>query len=261
MLVWPELFAGGREGRQFVFGVIALQVACLGWAGGTAYTKRKTVTSNPLSAAAMQMLLSGAMLLVIATAGGEWSRLSFTTRSATAMLYLVLVGSIVGYSCFVYALKYLPVSTVSLYAYVNPIIAVVLGTLFLSEPFSLRIVAASALVVGGIAIVRSAPRLRGSARAAAVGQEGGGQVGRVRAGASGEMLSPALPPYLPYALPPLNNTRPRRRCQVVNSLSPPVSSRIARRTWLMRESSSSTADRMNASIVFGSTGDPCSREP
>ena len=56
------------------------------------------------------------------------------------MIYLVLVGSIVGYSAYVYALKYLPVSTVSLYAYVNPIIAVVLGTLLLSEPFSLRIV-------------------------------------------------------------------------------------------------------------------------
>jgi drug/metabolite transporter (DMT)-like permease len=74
------------------------------------------------------------------------------------MIYLVLVGSIVGYSAYVYALKYLPISTVSLYAYVNPIIAVVLGTLLLSEPFSLRIVLASALVFMGIAIVRSSSR-------------------------------------------------------------------------------------------------------
>jgi len=95
--------------------------------------------------------------MAIGTVTGEWSRLAFTSRTITAMMYLVLVGSIVGYSCYVYALKYLPVSTVSLYAYVNPVIAVVLGTLLLSEPFSLRIVFASALVFAGIAIVRATP--------------------------------------------------------------------------------------------------------
>jgi drug/metabolite transporter (DMT)-like permease len=78
------------------------------------------------------------------------------------MVYLVLVGSIVGYSAYVYALKYLPVSTVSLYAYVNPIIAVVLGTLLLAEPFSPRIIAATVLVFAGIGVVRSAPRPRAS---------------------------------------------------------------------------------------------------
>jgi drug/metabolite transporter (DMT)-like permease len=157
VLVWPLVMDGGA-GQRFVLGVISLQVACLGWAAGTAYTKRNATTSDPLSASAMQMLLSGAMLIAIGTANGEWSRLAFTGRTTAAMVYLVLVGSIVGYSCYVYALKYLPVSTVSLYAYVNPIIAVVLGTLLLSEPFSLRIFAASALVFAGIAIVRTSSR-------------------------------------------------------------------------------------------------------
>jgi drug/metabolite transporter (DMT)-like permease len=158
VLVWPELTVGGQEGKLFIAGVIALQVACLGWALGTSYTKRNTQASSPISASAMQMLLSGAMLIAIGTATGEWNRLIFTPRTAGAMIYLVLVGSIVGYSAYVYALKYLPISTVSLYAYVNPIIAVVLGTLLLSEPFSLRIVLASALVFMGIAIVRSSSR-------------------------------------------------------------------------------------------------------
>ena len=89
-------------------------------------------------------------------------RLAFTTRTAGAMIYLVLFGSILGYSAYVYALKYLPVSTVSLYAYVNPIIAVILGTLILAEPFSLRIVVASALVFAGIAVVRWSPSRRGT---------------------------------------------------------------------------------------------------
>jgi hypothetical protein len=80
------------------------------------------------------------------------------------MIYLVLIGSVVGYSAYVYALKYLPIATVSLYAYINPIIAVLLGTLMLDEPFTARIVAASALVLAGVAVVRaSSGRPSGSA--------------------------------------------------------------------------------------------------
>jgi drug/metabolite transporter (DMT)-like permease len=156
VLVWPELTIGGQQGRLFIAGVLALQVACVGWALGTSYTKRNAVKATPLGASAMQMLLSGVMLTLLGTITGEWSRLEFSARSAGAMIYLVLFGSIVGYSAYVYALKYLPVSTVSLYAYVNPIIAVVLGTLILSEPFSLRILLASALVFVGIGVVRTA---------------------------------------------------------------------------------------------------------
>ena len=158
VLIWPELMIGGQSGRFFVAGVIALQIACLGWALGTSYTKRNAMSVSPLPAAAMQMLLSGVMLSAIATATGEWSRLAFTPRTAGAMIYLVVVGSVVGYTAFVHALKHLPISTVSLYAYVNPLIAVVLGTLLLSEPFSLRILIASALVFSGIAVVRSKPQ-------------------------------------------------------------------------------------------------------
>ena len=109
------------------------------------------------------MLLSGVMLIAIGTATGEWSHLTFTGRTAGAMIYLVLCGSIVGYSAYVYALKYLPISTVSLYAYVNPVIAVILGTLLLSEAFSLRIVLASALVFAGIAVVRWTPKAAATA--------------------------------------------------------------------------------------------------
>lgn len=156
VLVWPELQVGGEGGRLFVMGVVALQIACLGWAIGTSYTKRHPMGRSPLASSAMQMLLSGVMLIALATATGEWSRLAFTPRTIGAMVYLVLFGSIVGYSAYVYALKHLPLSTVSLYAYVNPIIAVVLGTVLLSEPFSFRIVAAAALVFGGIGVVRSA---------------------------------------------------------------------------------------------------------
>jgi drug/metabolite transporter (DMT)-like permease len=155
VLVWPELFAGGG-GMRFVAGVIALQCACAGWALGTLYTKRKTVSPSPLVTSAMQMLAGGLMFIAIGTVAGEWPQLTFTTRSASAMIYLLLFGSVIGYSAYVYALKHLPLATVSLYSYVNPLIAVVLGTLLLSEPFSSRTLFASVLVFAGIAVVRSA---------------------------------------------------------------------------------------------------------
>ena len=110
------------------------------------------------------MLLSGLMLLTIGTAAGEWGRLGMTTRTVGAMVYLVLAGSVVGYSSYVYALKHLPVSTVSLYAYINPVIAVMLGAVLLGEPFGVRIVIASAIVLVGVAVVRGWMGKRAAAR-------------------------------------------------------------------------------------------------
>ena len=91
---------------------------------------------------------------MVASALGEWRDLSFNGRTFAALTYLVCVGSLLGYTAYVYALKHLPMATVSLYAYVNPVIAVALGTLVLDEPLSPRLVVASAIVLAGIALVR-----------------------------------------------------------------------------------------------------------
>jgi drug/metabolite transporter (DMT)-like permease len=97
-------------------------------------------------------------MVIVGTWRGEWAMLSYTTRTAAAEVYLIVFGSFAGYAAYIYALKHLPLSTVSLYAYVNPIIAVLLGTLIVDEPFGLRIVGASALVLGGVTVVRWKPR-------------------------------------------------------------------------------------------------------
>ena len=97
-------------------------------------------------------------MMSVGTALGEWSHLAFTPRTIAAELYLIVFGSLIAYSAYLYALNHLPVATVSLYAYINPVIAVILGTLFAGERFSPRVVAAAALVLGGVAIVRTAPR-------------------------------------------------------------------------------------------------------
>jgi drug/metabolite transporter (DMT)-like permease len=152
LLVWPELHLG--EGASFLGGVIATQVACLGWAIGSSLSRRRRYAENVMAASALQMIFAGLALGAAGSLRGEWSAVGFNARTGSALVYLIAVGSVVGYSAYAYALKHLPVTTVSLYAYVNPVIAVALGTLLLGEPFSQRIVVSSAIVLVGVLLVR-----------------------------------------------------------------------------------------------------------
>jgi drug/metabolite transporter (DMT)-like permease len=158
MLVWPELRFDG-SGGGFLGGMIAAQIACVGWAVGSSYARKRgrgdASGENVLATAAFEMLFGGIALLIVSLALHETARLTFTTRTTAALLYLIFVGAIGGFSAYAYALKHLPVATVSLYAYVNPIIAVVLGALVLSEPLDARMVLAAMVVFVGIALVKS----------------------------------------------------------------------------------------------------------
>jgi drug/metabolite transporter (DMT)-like permease len=100
------------------------------------------------------MLAGGLMMLLVGSLRGEWSVLTFTTRTAVALVYLSTVGAVGGFVAYTYALRHLPVSFVSLYAYINPIIAVALGIVLLHEPFTSRMAVAAALVFAGVAVVR-----------------------------------------------------------------------------------------------------------
>jgi drug/metabolite transporter (DMT)-like permease len=152
LLVGPDLRLS--SGRGFLLGVMAIQVACLGWSIGSSYSRRRSRQENVLTAAALQMVFAGACLFLVATLHGEWQALTFNARTAGALAYLVMVGSLVGYTAYTYALKHLPVATVSLYAYVNPVIAVALGTIVLGEPLNPRIAAASGLVLAGTMLAK-----------------------------------------------------------------------------------------------------------
>jgi drug/metabolite transporter (DMT)-like permease len=163
MLVWPDLQSTGAGSRRFLAGFVALQVACISWTLGSAYSRRHARHENVLFAAAAQMAVGGAALLLLGTILGEWPHLRFTMRTSSAFVYLIVLGSLVGFVAYVYALKYLPVATVSLYAYVNPVIAVVLGMLLLDEPFTGRMAVAVFVIFLGILVVRAGqdlPRLR-----------------------------------------------------------------------------------------------------
>jgi drug/metabolite transporter (DMT)-like permease len=152
ILVWPELEVAGARG--FMTGVIAAQIACLGWAIGSTYARRHGRDENVLATAAFEMLFGGVVMLGVGLARHEQAALSFNVRTAAALAYLTFVGAVAGFSAYAYALKHLPLATVSLYAYVNPVIAVILGTLILSEPLNARLGIAAGIVLAGMALVR-----------------------------------------------------------------------------------------------------------
>jgi drug/metabolite transporter (DMT)-like permease len=156
-LVWPDLrdsLADARgTGFGFVLGVASLQAASAGWAIGSSYSRRHTTRGDALGAAAAQMLCGGLVMLVAGTLIGEWRALWLTARSSTALVYLTGAGSLVGFVCYIYALHHLPTSFVSLYTYVNPIVAVTLGALVLNEKVGWRVPSAIATILAGMATV------------------------------------------------------------------------------------------------------------
>jgi drug/metabolite transporter (DMT)-like permease len=144
----------GDVGAAHWLAIVALQVACLSWTTGSLYAQRVPDRLPLASAAAIEMLagglfaLAGALLL-----GEEWSAISSASAHAWGgVAYLVLFGSLVGFTAFAYCLNELPATTVSTYAYVNPVVAVVLGWLVLSEPLSPGLVGGGLLIVVSVAM-------------------------------------------------------------------------------------------------------------
>jgi len=131
-------------------GPIALTWASASWSLGSVYSKRHRTETSPYVGAAIQMIAGGAAIALVGTLLGEWSRWHVTPRGAGAMAYLVVFGSILGYSAYTYALRHASPTIVGTYAYVNPVIAVVLGWLILREPVSPRTLVAMALILGAV---------------------------------------------------------------------------------------------------------------
>jgi len=157
MLVGPQLFGAELNGK-YILGVAIIQVGCFAWQAGSLYSKVRPVGVSPLMASAVQMLWAGVILTLAGTLIGEWGAMRFSARSAGALLYLVVFGSIVAYSAYMYAIQKLPLSLVSTYSYVNPLVALVLGWLVLSEPLGWREGGAALVILLGVALVKTSPK-------------------------------------------------------------------------------------------------------
>ena len=131
-------------------GPIALTAASASWSLGSVYGKRHKTETSPYVGAALQMIAGGGAVTVLGTVLGEWPRWHMSARGAGAIAYLVVFGSILGYSAYTYALRHTSPTIVGTYAYVNPVIAVLLGWLILAEPVTARTFLAMALILGAV---------------------------------------------------------------------------------------------------------------
>jgi drug/metabolite transporter (DMT)-like permease len=142
-------------------GVGVIIAAALSWAGGSLYAKRAPLPGNALLGAGMEMLCGGGLLILASIVTGEVARLDLgqvSTRSLAAWAWLVVAGSIVAYSAYAYILKALPTATVATYAYVNPVIAVILGVVVLDEPLTAQALVAGAAIVAAVALIVTGQR-------------------------------------------------------------------------------------------------------
>jgi drug/metabolite transporter (DMT)-like permease len=154
VLVGPQLGEGVNHLDPWRVGGLVL--ACLSWSAGSLYTRYARTPAEPYTGAAMQMLTGSVWLLIVSLLRGEPQHFDFAAvsgRSLLAWAYLVVAGSLVGFTTFVWLMKHSTPSRVSTYAYVNPIVAVFLGWLLLQETVSPRIFVASAIIIAGVAII------------------------------------------------------------------------------------------------------------
>jgi drug/metabolite transporter (DMT)-like permease len=139
------------EGNATVVGVGLCVLSAVMWAAGSFASSRLTMPSNPFAATSWEMLAGGFMMLPVGlTQAGS---VSPSTSSLLAWLYLVTIGSVVGYTAYTWLLANAPLGLVSTYAYVNPVVAILLGVLFRNEQITIRIAIGAAIVVSSVAVV------------------------------------------------------------------------------------------------------------
>ncbi|HMK28304.1 MAG TPA: EamA family transporter [Terriglobales bacterium] len=156
VLLWPQLTATTALGRKELMYSLALLAASFAWALGSSFAKRWQKGIDPFAASGWEMTFGGAVNLLLAFALGESRRAVWTPRGIAAVAYLVVFGSWVGFSAYIWLLQHVQMSKVSTYAYVNPVVAVFLGWVVLRERVDAYILAGSAIIVAAVALVTAA---------------------------------------------------------------------------------------------------------
>lgn len=150
------LLPGERPAGVDLAGAALLVVAAFSWSVGSVASRHLPAPERAALATALTTGAGGTAMLLAGTVTGEWADMhwgSVSARSALAFAYLVLVGSIVGFSAFVWLLQHAPISQVATYAYVNPVVALILGRLFFTEPVSAIALVGAAVIVASVAFV------------------------------------------------------------------------------------------------------------
>jgi len=132
-LVWPTLRNGISGDRARLIALAVLLAGALAWTGGSLLSRRARLPVNSFVAAAWQMIAAGAACELLGTTLGQWPDFHFNYAAAGSLAYLITGGSLLGYSAYIYLIEHVPVAKVASYAYVNPVVAVLLGIVLLHE--------------------------------------------------------------------------------------------------------------------------------
>lgn len=152
LLVWPGQTGFGNF-RLMLAGFALIQAGYAGWGSGSILQRRIKTTAHPIVSAGVQQFATGLAFLIPALAG---PRVHWTQRGLAATLYLAIFGGLIGYTAYVIAVTRLPVAVTSIYSYINPLVAVLLGVWLYGEPFSAREAIAMVIILVGVALVKRA---------------------------------------------------------------------------------------------------------
>jgi drug/metabolite transporter (DMT)-like permease len=159
------LQGNGGAGAGSLVGLGVLLIATICWASGSLYARGAPLPQTPLLGTGMEMLAGGALLLVVATATGEWGQVhlqAISLKSSLALAYLIIFGSLVAFSAYAWLLRNVSAARVGTYAFVNPVVAVFLGWAFASETLTLRTLLAAAVIVTAVALITAARARQGA---------------------------------------------------------------------------------------------------
>ncbi|HZD31181.1 MAG TPA: EamA family transporter [Candidatus Angelobacter sp.] len=156
ILVWPRITHREAMGTTQLMGSVSLLFSSFSWAVGSVLSRQWQMKVDPLVATGWEMCFASFAHCVLALTTGQYHRAVFTRRGVIAVLYLVVFGSWVGYTAYVWLLKHVPTPKVATYAYVNPIVAVILGMIFLRESFDHFMLAGTVVITAAVVLVTTA---------------------------------------------------------------------------------------------------------
>jgi drug/metabolite transporter (DMT)-like permease len=169
ILLAPALRSPSRNGTHVAIGISILLLSSLLWSAGSLYSSANKNSGSPFLAAAQQMVCGGTLLMLAGLITGEARKFhpsAISPLSLGAFIYLVLIGGIIGYFSYAWLLRHCDPAKVATYAYVNPIVAVLLGAAFAGEVLTARTMLAAALIIGSVAVVITAQQFRPKAKVA-----------------------------------------------------------------------------------------------
>ncbi len=155
VLLWPRIASGTHLGRQELLGCAILAAASFAWALGSIFSHRFSLTVDVFASAAWQMTIAGLVNTAVAFASGQFFKAHWSLPALGSIGYLIVFGSWIGYTAYIYLLEHVPTPKVATYAYVNPIVALILGWLVLREPVDVFMLVGTAIIIASVALVNT----------------------------------------------------------------------------------------------------------